>query len=155
MLQVELENKHGRNSTKIQYVTFYLGKEKYGINIKKANEIIKPPRITGVPNTEEYVMGVINLRGQIVPIIDLFRKFGIEQSDTKGRIITVKTKDYFVGLRVERTDEVVWINTDEIEPAPEQKGKVKEEYLKGVGNVDNELVIVIDVDKILADRTEE
>lgn len=142
---------------KSQYVIFQIGPEEYGVNIKQVQEIIKPTRITNVPNTDEHVLGVINLRGQIVPVVDLKRKFNFttDSDSDKQRIITVKVRDTMIGLLVDDVNEVIWLDLDELEPAPEVAGGLKQEFLKGVGKVNDRLLILIQLDRLLFEDREE
>lgn len=135
-----------------QYVIFQIGPEEYGVDINAVKEIIKPTKITNVPNTVKHVLGVINLRGQIVPVVDLRRKFNFEtqnKKSTKQRIITVEVRDALIGLFVDDVNEVVWLNKEEIEPAPEVAGGIKQEFLDGVGKFEDRLLVLIQLDKLL------
>jgi purine-binding chemotaxis protein CheW len=137
-----------------QYVVFQIGTEEYGVNIIQVKEIVKPGRITNVPNTSDYVLGVINLRGQIIPVINLRKRFEIEvgkSSKAIRRIITVEIDDKLLGLLVDGVNEVVWLSDEEIEPAPEVAGGIKQEFLKGIGRIDNRLLVIIDLEKLLFD----
>lgn len=141
-----------------QYVIFQIGPEEYGVDINAVKEIIKPTKITNVPNTDDHVLGVINLRGQIVPVVDLHHKFSFDQNidgEKKERIITVEVRDTMIGLFVDDVNEVIWINRDEIEPAPEVAGGVKQEFLEGVGKFEDRLLVLVELDKLLFEDEEE
>jgi len=111
-----------------QYIIFQIGTEEYGILIKAVKEIIKPTKITHVPNTKEHILGVINLRGQIVPVVDLRKRIDIKTNkgeEDNTRIITVDVRNTLIGLLVDDVNEVVWLNDDNIGPAPEVAGGIK------------------------------
>lgn len=129
-----------------QYVVFYLGEEEYGLGIDLAKEIIKPGKITPVPNTEDYVPGVINLRGQIIPVVDLVERFSLNDKEMdKEKIIIVEIKDNMMGLLVNRVKEIVWIDKESIGDPPRVAGGIKQEFLKGVGTMEDQLLIIIDI----------
>lgn len=136
-----------------QFVTFKIGSEDYGILIQRVKEIIRPKRITHVPNTEEYVLGVINLRGQIVPVVNLKEKLNLDvksmSSEEEERIITVEIDDALIGIRVDEVNEVIWLDEDTIEPPPEVAGGIKQEYLRGVGRKEGELLVLVDLETLL------
>ena len=136
-----------------QFVTFKIGREDYGILIQRVKEIIRPKRITHVPNTEDYVLGVINLRGQIVPVVNLKEKLNLEveslSSDQEERIITVEIDDALIGIKVDEVNEVIWLDEDTIEPPPEVAGGIRQEYLRGVGRKEGGLLVLVDLETLL------
>lgn len=150
---------HDNTGNKDQFVVFQLGSEEYGVNISQAKEIIKPKNITNVPNTPEHVLGVINLRGQIVPVVDMKKRFSIELEETEetdsSRIITVEVNDALIGIKVDGVNEVVWLDQDKLEPAPEVAGGVRQEYLIGIGKIEDRLLVLVDLNKILFEDTDE
>jgi purine-binding chemotaxis protein CheW len=139
-----------------QYLIFKIGDGDYGLDLIKAREIIKPPKITTVPNSKEYVMGVINLRGQIIPVIDLMKILGLEKElvmDNKDdkRIIVVNLGQTLVGLFVNKVTEVVRIDQEKIERVAETKRSINQEYIKGVCNLNNQLIVILNLGKLLSD----
>lgn len=150
---------HDNTGNKDQFVVFQLGTEEYGVNISQAKEIIKPKNITNVPNTPEHVLGVINLRGQIVPVVDMKKRFSIELDSSEetdsSRIITVEVNDALIGIKVDGVNEVVWLDQDKLEPAPEVAGGVRQEYLIGIGKIEDRLLVLVDLNKILFEDTDE
>ena len=135
----------------LQMVSFAVGKEDYGINIETVKEVIKIKSITQLPKTPSFVRGVINLRGDVIPIIDLREKFGLEQEDytEMTRIIVVDIDDKSIGMVVDSVSNVINIAQSDIEPPPPLVSGLSEEYLKGVGKIGEELIILINIDKIL------
>jgi purine-binding chemotaxis protein CheW len=135
----------------LQLVGFRIGKETFGVPINLVHEIVRLPEITAVPDAPEYIEGVINLRGKIVSIVDLRKRFGetrIEAS-RKNRILVAEIERKMVGLIVDAASEVIRLAESEIEAPPEifQESDVK--YVTGVGKLHGRLVILIDLTKIL------
>ncbi len=135
-----------------QVVGFKLGDEEFVLDILKVQEIIKLVDITPVPNSPDFVEGVINLRGKVIPIVSLRKRFGFEDKgkDSRTRIIVVEIDKKLVGFIVDHVTEVLRIPSSTIEPPPPLVSKIGSEYLKGVGKLDERLLIVLDVDKILS-----
>lgn len=138
-----------------KYLTFALGKEEYGLEILKVREIIGYMEITNVPRTTHYVRGVINLRGQVITVIDLRAKFGmpeIERTDATC-IIVVETRQrdrkLSTGLIVDRVSEVLNIAADAIEPPPSLGDSVATESLLGMAKVGDNVKILLDIDRVL------
>ncbi len=129
----------GREATKDynerQLVVFNLGSEEFGVNINEVNSILKMSPITRIPNAQDYIEGVINLRGQIMVVIDLAKKLGLPQKerDKNTRIIVIETSETMVGMIVDHSREVIRISEEQIQPPPALiTQKVKSEYLEGV-----------------------
>ncbi|WP_291490486.1 chemotaxis protein CheW [Desulfurella sp.] len=139
------------NSEYTQAVGFNLENETYGIDILNVSEIIKPINITFIPNTLDFVLGVINLRGKIIPIVDLNKKFFDKFKDITqdSRIIVVSVEDNTVGFLVDRIKKIYHINNQNIENSPETVNENIQKYIKGVGKLDEALVILLDVNTIL------
>ncbi|MFP4015925.1 MAG: chemotaxis protein CheW [Halanaerobiales bacterium] len=144
-----LEENLIEDSGKNQIVVFQLGREEYAVDIIQSKQIIKVSKITPVPNTPEYIRGVINLRGQIVPVVDLRTRFNIGGIGKKERIITVDVRESLIGLVVDNINEVLWYQEEELEPAPEVEGGIKQEYVKGVIKRGERLLVLIDLEKML------
>ena len=136
----------------VQIVCFKIGKEEYGINILKVQEILNLPKITLLPKASEFILGVIDLRGKILPIIDLSKKFGIDSdSATKGtRAIVVKIKGKEVGLSIDSVSHVVKLETGAIEPPPAIVKGISGRYIVGIAKVDEEFVVILDIDQIFS-----
>ncbi|NLY51989.1 MAG: purine-binding chemotaxis protein CheW [Firmicutes bacterium] len=134
-----------------QLVVFRLYGEEFGIEITKVREIVKPREITRLPNVAEFVEGVTNLRGEVIPIIDLKKRFGLEATamTEDSRIIIVDISENRVGLVVDDVTEVLRISGADIEPPPRTVAGLKAEYIQGIGKVGERLLILLDVEKIL------
>ncbi|RCW47704.1 MULTISPECIES: chemotaxis protein CheW [unclassified Halanaerobium] len=149
------EAKNTKKQGQMQYVVFNIGQEEYGIEIDYTREIIKSAQITNVPNAEKHVLGVINLRGIIVPVIDLHKRFEIKTDESlfdesESRIITVEVNDVLLGLQVDRIEGIVWLDLDKITPAPDVEGGLKQDYLTGVcARSEEQLLILLDLEKTI------
>lgn len=138
-----------------KYLTFTLGKEEYGIEILKVREIIGYMEITAVPKAPEYVKGVINLRGQVIPVLDLRTRFGMESATITDQtcIIVVEINQngrrFNAGLIVDQVQEVLDIEAENIEDAPHFGSDVQTEFILGIGKVQNAIKILLDIDKVL------
>jgi len=137
-----------------QLFTFMLANEIYGIEISKVREVMDFKKITIVPKTPGFMKGVINLRGGVVPVIDLRLKFGMEETektvDTCIIIvdISVDGEQTFIGALADSVKEVITLEPDNIEPAPKIGTRLDTEYIKGMGKLNDEFVIVLDIEKI-------
>lgn len=135
----------------LQMVGFRIGKETFGVPISLVHEIVRVPEITAVPDAPDYIEGVINLRGKIVSIVDLRKRFGetrIEPS-RKNRILVAEIENKMIGLIVDAASEVIRLQPTEIEVPPEVFEESEVKYVTGVGKLNGRLVILIDLTKIL------
>lgn len=135
-----------------KYLTFQLFNEEYGIEILKVREIIGVQEITTVPRAPEYVKGVINLRGRIIPVSDLRLKFDLPEReyDKETCIIVVSIDEVLVGIIVDTVSEVVDISTDEIEEAPSFGSDADSDVILGMGKIKDRVVILLSVENILS-----
>lgn len=134
-----------------QYVTFFIRNEIYGVPVMKVQEIIGMTKITAMPNSLPFMKGVIDLRGAVVPVIDLRLKFEMEQAEYNNFtvIIIVEVKDRLVGMIVDSVSDVLSIPVHSIQETPSFSAKINTEYMQGIGQKDDTLVIILDVDRIL------
>ena len=148
--RVELED-----STNL--VTFRLGSGEYAIDIMQAKEIIKMEKITLIPNAPDFVEGVINLRGNIIPIIDLKKRFNLEEieGDKNTGIIIVKIEDVDMGIIIDSISKVVSISNSDIQPPPPMLSGIGQKYIKGVGKLEDKLLVVLDLEKLFTTDEEE
>lgn len=137
-----------------KFLTFYLDEEEYGLEILKVQEIIGLMPITRVPRTPQYVKGVVNLRGKVIPVVDLRLKFGMEQAETTelSCIIVVQTRSVLFGVLVDRVSEVVDLAAADVEDAPDFGVDVDTGYIMGMGNTGERVTILLDIDQVLADE---
>ncbi|UHA73916.1 chemotaxis protein CheW [Paenibacillus sp. 481] len=136
----------------LKVVVFSLAHEEYGIEVEKVKTIERMTPITRVPKTYDFIKGVINLRGVVVPIIDLRGRFGLPESEftDQTRIIIVTHQELEVGFIVDAASDVMDINEDSIEPAPEVVGGIQAKYLRGVAKIgDNRLLIMLNLTEVL------
>jgi purine-binding chemotaxis protein CheW len=138
-------------ATELQIVGFRIGRETFGLPISLVHEIVRPPEITNVPHAPEYVEGVMNLRGRIVPVIDLRRRFGETaiENKRKNRVLVVDVDGRAVGLVVDSASEVLKISDGQIEPPPNVFADDATNYVTGVAKYQDRLIILVDLRKIL------
>ena len=142
------------NDTVIQWVTFTLENEVYGINVMQVQEVLRYTEIAPVPGAPEYVLGIINLRGNVVTVVDTRKRFGLNTVDVteQTRIVIIETKKQVIGMLVDSVAEVVYLKSSEIETAPNVGNEETSKFLQGVCNRDDQLLILIDLDKLLTDE---
>ncbi len=135
----------------IQLVSFHLAEESYGIEITKVREIILMGEITRIPHTPEYVKGLINLRSTVIPVIDLRIRFGLREVDLTGesRIMVINVRGKMIGIIVDAVSEVLRISHDQITPPPPTVAGLGREYLTGAVRLEDQLLILLDIDKLL------
>jgi purine-binding chemotaxis protein CheW len=148
---------HHEAATKtIQVVSFTIGKEEYGIHIEDVQEIVRMPEIMKLPRTESFIRGVINLRGIIIPVIDMRERFGISASESgysaMTRVIVVKVKEKFVGVIVDTVSQVLEIAAEDITEAPEVLKGISREFIEGIGKLNENLIIILRIQNILTDK---
>jgi purine-binding chemotaxis protein CheW len=136
-----------------QLVGFAVGKEEYGVDIMSVREIIRMVEITRIPDTPEYVEGVINLRGVVIPVIDFRKRFGtVDTGDNREddrRIVVVDIKGKRVGLIVDRVTQVVKLDGERISPPPEVVKDQGQDYIGGIGQLGAKMVIILNVEELL------
>lgn len=136
----------------IKVIVFTLANEEYGVEVDKVRTIERMMPITRVPKTLPFIKGVINLRGIVVPVIDLRGRFGVTESEPTDstRIVIVAVKDLEVGLIVDSANDVIDIDTDEINDPPEIVGGIKAKYLQGVARIGNDrLLVLLNLEEVL------
>ena len=136
----------------LQLVTFSIGEEEFGVDILKVQEIIRTMEITKVPRAQDFIEGVINLHGKVIPIVDLRRRFGFSSKahDKNTRIIVIEINNMIVGFVVDSVSEVLRIPVATVEPPPPVVAGVESEYISGVGKLQDRLLILLDLDKLLS-----
>lgn len=138
----------------MQLVSFRLGHEEYGIKITKVQEIILLGEITRMPQTPGYIKGLINLRSNVIPIVDLRLRFGLDEAEPtdETRIMVVNISDRTVGLIVDAVSEVLRISEDQVTPPPPAVSGLGREYLTGLVRMEERLLAMLDIDKIIIDE---
>lgn len=136
----------------LQLVSFKIGEEEFGVDILQVQEINRMLKITTVPNTPEFIEGVINLRGKVIPVIDLRVKFGMpkKESDGQTRIVVVEIANKTVGFIVDEVSEVLRIPKSITEPPPEMISGINSDYITAVGKLEDRLIILLDLDRTLS-----
>jgi len=131
--------------------TFYLAREEYGVDVKQVQEIRRVTEITSVPRAPEFVRGVINLRGRILPVLDLKRRLALGEVvvDRAARIVVVRVKNRLLGLLVDGASQVLKLPVSQIEPAPEEVVQKGGDYIRGVAKLDDRLIILVDLERLL------
>lgn len=142
------------SQTEIQLVVFDLASEAYGVDIGAVREIIRMQEITCVPRTPEFVEGVINLRGKVIPVIDLRRRFGLPVADQNddNRIVVVDIGGQGIGVIVDAVTEVLRLATDAVEPPSAVITTTDSDYLLGIAKVENRLIILLDLERVLTEE---
>lgn len=137
----------------IQLVTFKIAEEEFGVDILRVQEIIRIMPITKVPNSPEFVEGVINLRGKVIPVIDMRRRFGLAACahDSQTRIMVMDLQGQIVGFVVDAVCEVLRIKASIVVPPPAVVAGIGSEYMRGVGKLEDRLLILLDLDKLIND----
>lgn len=141
------------NDPVIQLVTFHLEEESYGINVMQVQEVLRVSEIAPVPGAPPYVLGIINLRGNVVTVIDTRSRFGLPQGDIddSSRIVIIESEGQVVGILVDSVAEVVELHASEIDSAPNVGNEESSKYIQGVATRDNDLLIVVDLNKLLSE----
>ncbi|MGE5620225.1 MAG: chemotaxis protein CheW [Sphingomonadaceae bacterium] len=134
-----------------QLVIFELANEVYGVDIGRVQEIIRMTTITRIPRAPEFVEGVINLRGKVIPVVDLKKRFGLEQGDrTKAsRIMVVDVGDHTIGMVVDAVSEVLRVSTSAVEPPSPVVTTIESDYIRAIAKLEGRLIILLDLDKVL------
>jgi purine-binding chemotaxis protein CheW len=142
----------------LHLVTFRVGTEMFGVPISAVQEIVRVPAIARIPQSPEFVEGVINLRGRIITVVDMRKRLNkksaeaetAEERDRKNRILVVETEGKLVGVVVDEVTEVLKLSEERVEPAPPMVAGLDNQYIKGVGKLEDYLLILMDIEKILS-----
>jgi purine-binding chemotaxis protein CheW len=140
----------------IQIVNFRLGDEEFGVDITSVREITRVTDITRIPESSSFIQGVMNLRGQVIAVIDLARQFGVpprEELSPSARIVVTEIGRHTIGILVDEVPEVAKLTEEDIESAPEAiQSKGGRDYIKGIGKLGERLIVILDLEKVLAAR---
>ena len=148
---------HAVAGAEMQLVVFELGDESYAVDISRVQDINRMQEITEIPHAPESVVGVINLRGRVIPVIDLRKRFGLPEAvHTKDtRIVVVHLEGNLIGVIVDAVSQVLRISADIVEPPSPVLAGVDSRYLRGIAKLDDRLVILLDLDFVLSRREQE
>lgn len=139
-----------------QYIIFRLGEKKFGVNITQTREILSAKELTYVPDSPDYVKGIINLRGAVVPVVDLHLRLSIaeDEGEANEKIIIIEMDNIAAGMLVDDVDEIKGLNKEEIASLPDLARKVDSDYIEGVGRSasDEELILLLDLQSILSQK---
>lgn len=138
----------------LQWVTFHLAGETYGVNVMQVQEVLRHTEIAPVPGAPAYVLGIINLRGNVVTVIDTRHRFGLEPGEMTDntRIVIIEAEKHVVGILVDSVAEVVYLRQSEIETAPNVGNEDSAKFIQGVCHKNGELLILIELNKLLTDE---
>ena len=138
----------------LQWVTFQLDRETYGINVMQVQEVLRYTEIAPVPGAPDYVLGIINLRGNVVTVIDTRSRFGLPPAEVSenSRIVIIEADKQGIGIMVDSVAEVVYLRSSEIDVAPSVGTEESAKFIQGVSNRDGELLILVDLNKLLSDE---
>jgi len=138
----------------LQWVTFQLDRETYGINVMQVQEVLRYTEIAPVPGAPDYVLGIINLRGNVVTVIDTRSRFGLPPAEVSenSRIVIIEAEKQVIGIMVDSVAEVVYLRASEIDVAPSVGTEESAKFIQGVSNRDGELLILVDLNKLLSDE---
>lgn len=147
------DKKTGENDEVLQWVTFKLQNEIYGINVMQVQEVLRYSEIAPVPGAPLYVLGIINLRGNVVTVIDTRSRFGLESCEVTDntRVVVIESEKQVIGILVDSVAEVVYLKASEIDDAPNVGNEETAQFIQGVSNREGELLILVDLDKLLSD----
>lgn len=137
-----------------QYVTFAIDRETYGVEVRKVHQIVGLSKITPIPNSLPFMRGMINLRGIVIPAVDMRLKFGMASRDYDSFtvILIVELQDRLIGMIVDAVSDVLDIPAKGIQQTPHFSAKINTEYIRAIGNIEGQMVIILDVDMILTSR---
>jgi len=149
--RLSMADKERPEEEEVQLVVFQLGNEEYGAAIGQVQEIVNLGEVTRMPKAHAFVEGVINLRGRVVPVIDIGKRFDLplKERDKNARIMVVLIEGVAMGMIVDSISEVLRLSKEAIEPPPPIIGDISTTYIKGVGKVGDRLVTLVDLDKVL------
>ncbi|AXY00600.1 MULTISPECIES: chemotaxis protein CheW [Vibrio] len=150
--EVEVK-KDTSNDEVLQWVTFQLEEETYGINVMQVREVLRYTEIAPVPGAPDYVLGIINLRGNVVTVIDTRSRFGLMEGEVTDntRIIVIESERQVIGILVDSVAEVVYLRSSEIDTTPSVGTDESAKFIQGVSNRDGKLLILVDLNKLLSD----
>ncbi|MEH6625216.1 MAG: chemotaxis protein CheW [Motiliproteus sp.] len=151
---MDINTAGGSDDPVIQWVTFRLEDETYGVNVMQVQEVLRYTEIAPVPGAPSYVLGIINLRGNVVTVIDTRQRFGLRTADATDntRIVIIEVDKQVLGILVDAVSEVVYLNQSEIESAPNVGTDESAKFIQGVCHKDDRLLILVELDKMMTEE---
>ncbi|WP_313054833.1 chemotaxis protein CheW [Pseudomonas lopnurensis] len=151
---MKMTSAQGSDDPVLQWVTFRLDNETYGINVMQVQEVLRYTEIAPVPGAPSYVLGIINLRGNVVTVIDTRQRFGLEPAPVSDntRIVIIEADRQVIGIMVDSVAEVVYLRQSEIETAPNVGNDESAKFIQGVCNKNGELLILVELDKMMSEE---
>ncbi len=151
---MKMTSAQGSEDPVLQWVTFRLDNETYGINVMQVQEVLRYTEIAPVPGAPSYVLGIINLRGNVVTVIDTRQRFGLEPAPVSDntRIVIIEADRQVIGIMVDSVAEVVYLRQSEIETAPNVGNDESAKFIQGVCNKNGELLILVELDKMMSEE---
>lgn len=151
---MDIKTTGGAEDPVLQWVTFRLEEETYGVNVMQVQEVLRYTEIAPVPGAPSYVLGIINLRGNVVTVIDTRQRFGLMPAEVteNTRIVIIEVEKQVIGILVDAVSEVVYLNQSEIEKAPNVGTEESAKFIQGVCHKDNRLLILVELDKMMTDE---
>ncbi len=142
------------NDSVLRWVTFRLADEVYGIDVMQVQEVLRVTEIAPVPGAPDYVLGIINLRGNVVTVVDTRRRFGLmpKESDDVSRVVIIETNKQIFGILVDSVAEVVDVAKSDIETAPNVGNEESSRYIKGVTTINSQLLILVDLNNLITEE---
>jgi len=135
-----------------KFAVFKVGKEDFGVNINRVVEILKSQKIYFLPELPDFISGVINVRGEVIPLLDLRKRFGAETETGRCRIIVVRFDEEKIGLLVDEIDKIIPFNPEEISASPAMFKGLKTEYLTGLGKKEDRIIILLNIERLLTSK---
>ncbi len=153
-----MSNENAKSSNTTQYLAFKLAQEVYAVDVARVREILDFPPITKVPRTPEFMRGVINLRGSVVPVVDMRLKFGMSKTEKSVNTCIVVVEALLenelttIGALADSVQEVIELDPSQIEPPPKMGSRLKVEFLKGMGKIGENFLMILDIDKVFSNK---
>lgn len=154
MAEIKAQQKAEQSDQVLQWVTFQLEQETYGVDVMVVKEVLKFQDIAPVPGAPDYVLGIINIRGTVISVINTRRRFGLQdrEVDDNTRIVIIEIGRHIIGILVDSVAEVVYLRRSQIESAPQVNKDESARFIQGVCHRDDQLLILVELDKLLTEE---
>jgi purine-binding chemotaxis protein CheW len=150
---VQADHEHNENDPQMQWATFLLADELYGVDVMQVKEVLRLTEIAPVPGSAHYIMGILNLRGNVITVIDTRTLFGLQQAEPtdESRIVVIELEDQIIGMLVDSVAEVIYLRESEMERAPNVGTDESTKFIQGVSYHNEELIILLDLNRMIDD----